>query len=923
MPIETNVKVYKNFLDMPAPAGYVAGVGRGEVGFVTRSDIGPAAAMPDEKNFKTKIVRRYEEQGDIEDEEEVGGGSKARFEDAVNEEGLLASSALDAEDIEADRIYTEIDRRMEERRQARREAREKAEEEEVQRLNPKISNQFADLKRALSSVSVEQWANIPEVGDLTRRNKRARKEVIKRTYSVPDSVISRAQNATVMDNSIEASDNTSADGGFSGITDFETISSAKDKILNKRLDQAIISDSLDGTFSTIDSKGYLTSLATLNSNTSVDLGDIRRVRPLLESLVKAAPKDPRGWIGLARLEEIAKRPQKARSVIDQGCQNCPNSEDVWLESMRLNEKKYAKVLAANAVQLLPHSINIWLAASRLEDDENAKKRVIQRALESNPNSDTLWRAALNLENDPEDARLLLAQAVDLVPMSEDLWLSLARLETPSRAKKVLSRARKVLRVSRAVWIAAAQLVEQESHDASKVNDLMANGIKDLELKGGLPDRLQWILDAQECEKQGYILTSHAIISTTLGQGLEEEDKKAVWLDDAKSSIESKAFDTARAIYAYALRIFPESKSLWLATVNLERSHGTKSQLWEVLDGATKACPKSEMFWLVYAQEKSKIGDSDGVRAVLSKAFEKNSNNEEIWLAAVELEVENKNYDMAKELLARARNEASTERVFVKSVVFERQMQRSDSALDIANTGLQKFPQCAKLYMQIGQIYETLENIADAKQIYTQGVKACPQSIPLWLLQAKLEEKQGVMIRARSVLDRASLVNDKNDRLWYERIKLEERSKNTHQAQVLMARALQECPTSGLLWSENVWMQSPIQRRTKILDAVKACENDAFVLITVGRDFWNSGKPKARTWLERAARADPDNGDTWLWFLKYLQEKDSQEEEQDLIKQFEKAEPRHGLVWPSIVKDIKNFGKSRKEILLTAVEELQK
>ena len=38
----------KHFLGMPAPLGYVAGVGRGATGFTTRSDIGPA-----------REVRRY------------------------------------------------------------------------------------------------------------------------------------------------------------------------------------------------------------------------------------------------------------------------------------------------------------------------------------------------------------------------------------------------------------------------------------------------------------------------------------------------------------------------------------------------------------------------------------------------------------------------------------------------------------------------------------------------------------------------------------------------------------------------------------------------------------------------------------------------------------------------------------------------
>ncbi len=37
----------KHFLGMPAPLGYVAGVGRGATGFTTRSDIGPAREATD------------------------------------------------------------------------------------------------------------------------------------------------------------------------------------------------------------------------------------------------------------------------------------------------------------------------------------------------------------------------------------------------------------------------------------------------------------------------------------------------------------------------------------------------------------------------------------------------------------------------------------------------------------------------------------------------------------------------------------------------------------------------------------------------------------------------------------------------------------------------------------------------------------
>lgn len=37
----------KHFIGVPAPLGYVAGVGRGATGFTTRSDIGPARESGD------------------------------------------------------------------------------------------------------------------------------------------------------------------------------------------------------------------------------------------------------------------------------------------------------------------------------------------------------------------------------------------------------------------------------------------------------------------------------------------------------------------------------------------------------------------------------------------------------------------------------------------------------------------------------------------------------------------------------------------------------------------------------------------------------------------------------------------------------------------------------------------------------------
>ncbi|KAF0540939.1 Pre-mRNA-processing factor 6 [Gigaspora margarita] len=49
------------------------------------------------------------------------------------------------------------------------EAREKEESEKYRAERPKIQQQFADLKRGLAAVTDDEWANLPEIGDLVAR----------------------------------------------------------------------------------------------------------------------------------------------------------------------------------------------------------------------------------------------------------------------------------------------------------------------------------------------------------------------------------------------------------------------------------------------------------------------------------------------------------------------------------------------------------------------------------------------------------------------------------------------------------------------------------------------------------------------------------------------------------------------------------
>lgn len=760
----------------------------------------------------------------------------------------------------------------------------------------------------------EEWANLPEAKDFTGRTKRARQARMERFYAVPDSVLAGA-NAQGQFGTTVADDGTATEVRPNGAeTDFAKIGAARDKVLRARLEQQSQSSGLAtaGSASSLDPKGYLTSLASVQG-AEQSIGDIEQFRKMLKSAVDSNPKQAASWIAAARLEIAAGKPGAARKVIASGCEHCPKNEDIWLENIHLNDNHNAKIIAAEAIRNNPKSVKLWVEAMKLENDTNSRKKVIRKALDHNPESEALWKEAVNLEQDPKDARILLAKATELIPNSLDLWLALARLETPENARKVLNNAVKKIKNSHELWVAAARLEEQLGEGTKR--PVMKNAVKFLVKQGAMPKREEWIAEAEKCEEEGAVITCSNIIEETLGWGLDEDDdRKELFMEDAKASIGRGKYATARAIYAYALRVFPNSKSLYLAVVDLEREHGTKDGLWRALEKAVEACPSIETFWLMLAKEKS--GEINEARLVLARAFKQNPDNEDIWLAAVKLEADNSNINEARTLLTEARQLAPTDRVWMRSVAFERQLGNNEAAIDLVIEALRLFPKSPKLWMMKGQIYEDLGKIPQAVQAYSDGVRAVPSSVPLWLLYSRLEERNGNVVKARSVLDRARQAVPKQPELWTELIRLERRAGNVGQAKSLMAAALQQMPKSGLLWAERILhLEQRTQRKTFITEAIKKVEDDPILQVTAARILWSERKlDRAQNWFERALLLDRDVGDSWAWYYKFLLQHGTEEKRGELVSKCVMNDPRHGEHWQAVAKDPKNAGKGTDEIL---------
>jgi pre-mRNA-processing factor 6 len=132
------------------------------------------------------------------------------------------------------------------------------------------------------------------------------------------------------------------------------------------------------------------------------------------------------------------------------------------------------------------------------------------------------------------------------------------------------------------------------------------------------------------------------------------------------------------------------------------------------------------------------------------------------------------------LLAKARERAPTQKIWMKSAILEREEGALTAALTLLDTALQRYPTFDKLYMMAAQccvelalqtgsqtgsqtelVGESQSKLYErARGYYQSGLRRCPMSVTLWQLAALLEEEQAGVNKARSMLELARLRNPK-------------------------------------------------------------------------------------------------------------------------------------------------------------------
>jgi len=285
---------------------------------------------------------------------------------------------------------------------------------------------------------------------------------------------------------------------------------------------------------------------------------------------------------------------------------------------------------------------------------------------------------------------------------------------------------------RQIWIAAARL-EETRGDPRNVDVLIDKALVSLRAALVEINRKQWLEDAIEAERAGCPTTGQAIIKNVMDIGVEVEDREHTWMEDAAWFVTEKAYECARAVYAFTLNTFPNEKDIWTTVAIFEKEHGAfgrPEHYTAFLEKAIESCPGAEDLWLMYSKSRWLQGDVDGARKILARAFEHNPNSEGIWMAAVKLESESEEFDRARRLLAKARSSAPSPKFWMKSARLEWCLNELESAKALLVEGIKRYPDFDRFYVMWGQIGIQQQQFEQARKVFKEGTRKCPHSIDL-------------------------------------------------------------------------------------------------------------------------------------------------------------------------------------------------
>ncbi|GMM44860.1 U4/U6-U5 snRNP complex subunit [Pichia kluyveri] len=925
-----------DFLDQEPPPGYIAGIGRGATGFGTTNNFQISQNLP---------ITTYEKIDDNNDDSNNG-----QFDDVSSGNYRQILSKTEQENIEADKIYNEVEQHLQNQRNKKLKRKNDDINDDDDETNDidknslayslkEISNQFQDVKEELATISEEQWLNLPESGDFTRRNKRLRNELQQqqRFYRNSDRITLDLQNTGATDFSL-SNDNEEIDNDTikddlkdnnnnnsvevdSKVNLFE-LSLAKDRLLETQLR---LGGKVTLSNDEIDKNTYLESLQE-TKNSQYKIGDYKKARKLFTKLRELNPHNPQNWIASAKLEFDAKKIKRAKELIQEGCELCPKSEDIWLTNLEINSNDIptSKVIVADAIKYNYKSLKLWIKAVEFENDNTSKLRILRKALEFLPKSAELWMKIAETESDKLIAIKMLEKAITLIPSSIELLFKLSELQDSKTAIETLRNGVDNFPLTNQylIWIQISKIEEKFSSNEVKIENYLKKSFESFKDENDI----NWFEQAENCEINGYPLTCRQIVLQTL-QNCKESAESLI--EKAKSYHHSNHPIISNALFFFVTSSYPSFVTGWEEWIIFKKESKEYKDLFITYEMAISTLPDNVDLYINYINDKIKYDfDLDQIKSTLSDALIKNPKSEKLWIYTIDFEMKhNKSIQIILDLLDDCLEAIFTPSVefFLKKVSIEKRFVNNSMALKTLEKALNVYPKEPKVYLAKGDLILSGDNHHNVEEVYQQGIKLCDDKEKLYIALSSYHYKLNRnVIKARSILDEGLTKHPKSDLLYHSKIKLEMEVNKKDHALRLLAKGLSIIPTSPLLWCDNIKLATKQQIKNVYSSALKKTKDSPIVVLTIAKDLWKSGKiDRAYQFFKACLGQDDLYGDGYIFYYAFLLKFGSRDEMKELEELFNKKSKLHGSVWEEVCFTNERRNVSSLQLLREAAVDVSK
>lgn len=802
-------------------------------GFVTRSDIGPAIA-PVQDPLEQALS------GGMADHESIDAGLLATAQ----------TSMYDADDAEADRIYAAVDTRMQERHAKKRKNMD------TRSSSRSIRDEFEDLKRSISTISAQQWADIPEVGDLTAAGRTQRRPKLstddeslsistasssssssralgmERYTPAPDFLLERAISSS-------SSGDLEVDGSLTS-PNFSMIGAVRERQLGLTID-TIANGSMSK--SGQETEAYMTGLMSMHQRSTTEVRDLARAKQLLQSLVEIHPSSVSGWLSLIRLKEGAGELEGARVEAKRALAASFRSEELWAEAARLAPTAEARLdVLGEGLKAIPHSSRLWLriseAATQIAatplDAKNVRLRRLKEALQLIPDSLELWRATIEAsraldsvsagaEFISSETLRLLEGATEALPTIPEFWIGLAELQdTQDAARIVLNKARAASPLSHEIWIASACIEEVKYGNVAIVSTLLGRMLSSLHGRGHVLSLERWLQTAIECELSGASVTAMAVIELTWGpeKGVEEEILEQVERVSSQGHVA-----TGRALLE-TLLCCPErqeDENIWLAAVRWEKRYfpNSKSNI------ITSFPPENLENPGLISEDKvhdAKITNFSS-NSMLMRAIIAVPSSERFWLMAAKDMWKTGAIYNARSLLRRGATFCvESEELWIAAAKIERWEGEIETAREILRKGREALPTSSRLCIKSAQLERATGDLSRASLLLVEATesKTIEREPRLWLMLAEtleLEaetfkiEREKLLLKARRVMIEGVRLFPSSAALWIASGAFEERQGASLKARAIYEHGRIALPRSDILWAASIRLEESLGNKT--------------------------------------------------------------------------------------------------------------